>query len=87
MVIIGMLFYIFRKWRWVQVGILALFSLITFLMNNTEHGYHIQRMMIFAAIPMMLYNGKKGKGRKWLFYVFYPAHIFLLYIIAYFWSS
>lgn len=36
--------------------------------------------MMIAALPLMLtYNGKKGQGYKWLFYVFYPVHIFLLY--------
>ena len=35
-----------------------------------------------ACIPILLYNGKKGKGLKWLFYIFYPAHLLLLYCIS-----
>lgn len=37
----------------------------------------------FALIPIRLYNGKRGLNIKWLFYVFYPAHILLLYLVAY----
>lgn len=41
-----------------------------------------QWMMVFAIIFMMLYNGKEGRKAKWLFYVFYPVHIWILYIIS-----
>ena len=34
-----------------------------------------------SLIPLLLYNGKKGKGLKWLFYLFYPGHLLLIYII------
>lgn len=41
-----------------------------------------QWMMIFALPFMLLYNGKKGKGFKYLFYVFYPLHILMLFVIG-----
>ncbi|HIU15864.1 MAG TPA: Tat pathway signal protein, partial [Candidatus Ventricola intestinavium] len=34
---------------------------------------------VFAVIPMLCYNGKRGRGYKALFYAFYPAHIYVLY--------
>lgn len=40
----------------------------------------------FAFIPINMYNGKRGyiKGSlKYLFYVFYPLHIFILYLFKY----
>lgn len=37
----------------------------------------------FSLIPIHLYNGKRGWNIKWLFYVFYPAHIVILYLAAY----
>lgn len=36
-------------------------------------------MGVFAVIFMFLYNGEKGKSMKKLFYIFYPAHIYILY--------
>lgn len=36
-------------------------------------------------IPMFLlgrYNGQRRHGSKWLFYVFYPAHLLLLFFVA-----
>jgi hypothetical protein len=39
--------------------------------------------MMIASLPfMLLYNGQKGKGLKYLFYVFYPAHLVILFLIG-----
>lgn len=39
--------------------------------------------MMIASLPFMLiYNGKKGRGLKYLFYIFYPVHIMILYWIG-----
>ncbi|MDR1569484.1 MAG: conjugal transfer protein TraX [Oscillospiraceae bacterium] len=78
-VIIGVLFYYFRRWRWAQILTLAAFAVASYFQNQ---GW--QWLMVFAAIPIMLYNGKRGGGSKYFFYIFYPAHIYALYIIAYY---
>ena len=33
---------------------------------------------LFSLIPILLYNGKKGKDAKYLFYIFYPVHLLIL---------
>ena len=39
--------------------------------------------MMVGALPFLLaYNGKKGKGYKYFFYLFYPIHIYILYFIG-----
>lgn len=35
------------------------------------------------AIAISKYNGRRGKGIKYLFYVIYPLHLAILYLIAY----
>lgn len=36
----------------------------------------------FLALPLfLLYNGERGRQRKFFFYVFYPAHFLLLYLV------
>ncbi len=46
---------------------------------------------IFALIPINFYNGKRGwvrkKAAKYAFYIFYPAHLLLLFAIRYFWIT
>lgn len=37
-----------------------------------------QWMMIFSLFFILIYNGKEGKKHKWVFYIFYPAHILIL---------
>ncbi|MGL5675650.1 MAG: TraX family protein [Cellulosilyticaceae bacterium] len=44
-----------------------------------------QWMMVFAIIPILMYNGKLGvnnKFVKWMFYWFYPIHLVLIVLLA-----
>lgn len=86
LVILGIIMYSFRHDRVKQVVIyiiicLSLYTGGRFSIQNLLY-VNYQWMMVFSAIFMLLYNGNKGKGYKYLFYVFYPTHIYILYIIS-----
>ncbi len=36
---------------------------------------------LLGFLPILLYNGRRGKGLKWLFYVFYPGHLLLIWLL------
>lgn len=36
-----------------------------------------------ACVPVLLYNGQRGKSWKWFFYIFYPAHLAVLLLIRF----
>jgi hypothetical protein len=75
-ILLGLLFHIFRGNRWLQVLGLVLVALPSLI------GLNIQVFMILAAPLILLYNGRQGRKDKWFFYIFYPAHIAVLYIVA-----
>jgi hypothetical protein len=68
-------FYVFRKSK-------LLLTLAVFFVN-TMFGLGIQILGAFSMMFILFYNGKRGhQGNKYLFYIFYPAHIFILYLIS-----
>ena len=47
--------------------------------------YDYQWMMVFSIAFILMYNGRRGPKNnftKYLFYVFYPAHVWALYLIG-----
>lgn len=72
-IVIIMLFYLFRleeKWK-VILG--SFYEAI--IMGIGEAAAAL------AFIPMHFYNGKRGRQMKYFFYLFYPVHLFVLYLI------
>ncbi|MBP1046878.1 hypothetical protein I6N96_11420 [Enterococcus sp. BWM-S5] len=83
MIYLATVLYLLRNNRLLQCLAIAIVSaLYAGLDIQGMFTTNIQWMMVFAIVPILLYNGQKGKGMKQFFYLFYPAHIWLLYIIA-----
>ena len=70
-VLVIVLFYVMRDNRFYQIAA----GIILFIENMTAW---------FAFLPILAYNGKRGLNVKWMFYIFYPAHLLILYAICYF---
>lgn len=68
-VLVIVIMYIFKRWKTLSAGLgcVALMSGIP---------------PFVSLVPIHLYNGKKGRNIKWLFYLFYPIHIILLYLAS-----
>lgn len=80
--LLALIFHIFREKRAVALLLYTAFSL-WMLFQSAQHGFSdIQWMMIFAVPLLALYNGKQGRKDKWFFYIFYPSHLAVLYIIS-----
>jgi hypothetical protein len=77
MAALGVGFYILRRSRLWQMVLLVLLSAAVWRLGS---GY--QWMMGFAVLPLALYNGKPGRGYKSFFYLFYPLHIGILYVLS-----
>lgn len=59
-------------------AVLALQCLVAF-------DWEVARSVFFMwlALPLILsYNGQRGRGMKYLFYLYYPAHVYILAIAA-----
>lgn len=71
-------FYLFRGSK--SLCGISIFLILGFLTGDFLYGVCATLTIIF----IMNYNGTKGKDVKYLFYIFYPAHLFLLYLIKLF---
>ncbi|MDR1541987.1 MAG: conjugal transfer protein TraX [Clostridiales bacterium] len=79
MVGLGVIFYCARNWRFVQIAVIVSLSIASFAIGD---GW--RWMMVFAAVPIFLYNGKRGAEIKHFFYIYYPALVYALYFLAWF---
>lgn len=81
----AIIFYFLRHspMKMCAVYVLAMTALVWVMYG----GFSLQHYMVFAVVPILLYNGRRGpggKGFKWFFYLFYPLHIWALYFVAVF---
>jgi len=76
-------FYIFREKPIKQAAAFSVVGLILLAAMYINHGYlDCYAVGIFLMLPFLfLYDGRRGRGLKWFFYAYYPAHLALIAII------
>lgn len=75
---LGLLFivalYLARNDRYAQLGVIALWCVAQYSQNARPLLY----FGFMSMIPIFLYNGKRGKPMKLVFYLMYPLHLLAL---------
>ena len=85
-VLIGIGFYYCRNSkRAIAIFYTAFLCAVLALQCLVAFDWEVVRSVFFMwlALPLILsYNGQRGRGMKYLFYVYYPAHVYILAIAA-----
>ena len=91
-----LIFYFFREkkiWLIIAYVLLSLLDVPSLIMEGeifTETGllgFNNQWMMVFALPFILLYNGERGLNNvisKYMFYIFYPIPLWIIYTLGYF---
>lgn len=93
-IILGVIWY-HQKTKLSQIITLIVYSVLTWINAKASATMPIslsilinrdtaQAWMILAAFFIGLYNGEKGKNKKFFFYIYYPFHIYVFQIIGFF---
>ncbi|MCI8809987.1 MAG: conjugal transfer protein TraX [Oscillibacter sp.] len=82
---LGVAFYFLRDRRDALCAVYLIFCICQFSEEMVQYGGAVQWMMLLALPLILRYNGEKGPGWKWFFYIFYPAHTCFLFFLAHFW--
>lgn len=88
-ILLGVAFYFLRSHK---TGLTVFYSLLSlfFLYQAAADGITPVNLFVnnpqwfmIAALPfMLLYNQQKGRSMKYLFYLYYPLHIYVLALLA-----
>lgn len=90
-VIVIFLFYIFNTKFNNKILMCLAFTILTifkYLPNIINYpsvsGIYLNCILFtcISLIPICLYNGKQGLKAKYLFYLFYPIHLLILYLLT-----
>lgn len=79
---LGLALYVLRDRREALAAVYLIFCIYQFSAEALYGGFPVQWMMVLALPLMLQYNGEKGRSWKWFFYLYYPAHTCLLFLLT-----
>ena len=92
-VFIVFMFFLLRKYKFYMAITFIISVIVKFYITTIKYTlpvYYIfsgnkYSILMYSTclsiIPILFYNGKKGKDAKYLFYIFYPLHLLLFDIL------
>lgn len=83
-IFVPVILYIIRKYiKHIHVFVSIMVICLAMVLMHFFTVWMYQLYGMIACVFILLYNGKKGKyNLKYLFYIFYPLHLVVLYAIA-----
>lgn len=78
--------YMFRNRKILRVFVFAILNFVYYY-NVLVISYSLKSLIsyVFATLPALLlifYNGKLGRKTKYVYYIFYPVHMLILYLVT-----
>nr|MCR4611165.1 conjugal transfer protein TraX [Lachnospiraceae bacterium] len=69
----------FKKQALALTILTVMYATAYFLIEDKVYGM-VQLCALFSLPILKMYNGERGnwKGMKWFFYIYYPAHMFVI---------
>lgn len=83
-------FYVFKNKKHIMIPIAIFLTILQYGFYIIKYPSLIVIYLLYiiftclAFIFIAFYNKKEGKKVKYLFYIFYPTHLLILYLVSYF---
>ena len=76
-ILLTVFLYYFSHNKFISFIILTSFTFMHYAINNSI----LQIYCLISFLFIWLFNGKKGQNAKWMFYIFYPLHMLVIFIV------